>query len=630
MERKAGRRCVITAAVPVLLLLLPGVSAQALAQQGVTTATLSGRVEDPRGAAIPAAEITVTNTSTNQTWGARSDARGFYRFLYLPVGAYRLKASQTGFNSFETLVTLLVGQAIDVPVHLDVRVESQTVNVIADTPVVEVVRTQVAEAVTGREIDALPLNGRNYLDLALLSPAVSRTNTGNNERFAETSAVPGTGISIAGQRNLNSGFVLDGLSANDDAADLAGSYFSEEVIREFQVVTSGGIAEFGRASGGIVNVVTRSGANDWRGRLYGFLRNRRLDARNPLASKKDPLTQTQYGLTLGGPLKHDRSFFFSNFEQMRQNRAGFITIFPADVAPVNGVLDSVQYRGPRIQTGEFPTGFDATNYLARVDHRLGAGNLLYFRYSIYDLNSVNARNTGGLNAASRGTGLENRDQTWAVNDIATLSPNTFIEARFQYARSRLAAPVNDAIGPAINISGVASFGTATFSPTARDIDLYQFVNNVSMQRGRHFVKAGLDFLYNRVNILFPGALQGVYAFSSLANFQQGRYINFQQAFGQPGQFQSNPNLGLFIQDEWRPRRDLTVNAGLRYELQWLPDPIQTDAGSVAPRIGIAYAPGDRKTVIRAGFGLFYDRIPLRATSNASALVKPCMPAFAAE
>ena len=143
------------------------------------------------------------------------------------------------------------------------------------------------------------MNGRNYLDLALLVPGVSKTNTGNNERFAETSAVPGTGISVAGQRNLGNGFVVDGLSANDDAADLAGTFFSQEVIRELQVVQSGGIAEFGRAYSGVVNVVTQSGTNDWHGTLYGFLRNHRLDATNVFAPVdsasgkriKSPLTQ---------------------------------------------------------------------------------------------------------------------------------------------------------------------------------------------------------------------------------------------------------------------------------------------------------------------------------------------------
>ena len=148
----------------------------------------------------------------------------------------------------------------------------------------------------------LPLNGRNYLDLALLVPGVSPTNTGSNQRFAETSAVPGQGLSVAGQRNLANSFVVDGLSANDDAADLTGTYFSQEAIREFQVITSGSIAEFGRTSSGVINIITQSGTNEWHGGVYGFIRNQRFDARNPLAPRKDALTQAQYGGTVSGPL----------------------------------------------------------------------------------------------------------------------------------------------------------------------------------------------------------------------------------------------------------------------------------------------------------------------------------------
>jgi hypothetical protein len=592
-------------------------AAEARGQQAVSFATVSGQVEDASGAGVVKADVIITNLDRNRAWNTTSDDAGRFRFSYLPVGSYQLKVERDGFAPHVKSLALSVGEALDVRVELEVRALAEQVNVTGgDLPVVETVRTQVAENISPREIDSLPLNGRNYLDLALLAPSVSRTNTGSNERFAETSAVPGTGISIAGQRNLNNGFIVDGLSANDDAADLAGAFFSQEVIREFQVITSGGIAEFGRASSGVINVVTESGSNDWRGRAYGFFRNQRLDARNAFATRRDPLTQAQYGASLGGPLIRNRTFFFSNFEQTRQRRAGFVTISPANVSAINSALDSFDYRGPRVETGEFSTRFDSTNYFARIDASPGQSHLVSARYSLYDISSLNARNVGGLNAASRATGLEDRDQSFAVSDVATLSPGAVSEARFQFTHSRLGAPVNDEVGPAVNISGVASFGTATFSPTARAIDSLEAVENLSARRGDHALKWGADFLYNRVNIVFPGALQGVYTFSSLADFQAGRYVTFQQAFGEPSQYQSNPNLGLFIQDEWRPRRDLTVNAGVRYDLQWLADPIMTDANNLAPRIGLAYAPGDHKTVVRASFGLYYDRIPLRAVSNA--------------
>jgi carboxypeptidase family protein/TonB-dependent receptor-like protein len=588
----------------------------ALGQQTVTSATISGQVEDTSGANVSGASLTATNLSTNQKQSTTTDSEGRYKFPYLSVGDYSLAVEAQGFSPLTRQVTVMIGQALNLPLRLEVAGVSEQVNVTSDVPLIETVRTQVTETISPRDIESLPLNGRNYLDLALLVPGVSPTNTGSNQRFAETSAVPGQGISIAGQRNLYNSFIVDGISANDDAADLSGTYYGEEVISQFQVITSGGIAEFGRASGGVVNIVTKEGTNDWRGDIYGFARNQRFDARNPLAPQKDLLTQAQYGGTIGGPIKRNRTFFFTNFEQTRRNYSAVITIAPAAVSTINNRLAAVSHSGSRVETGVVPANFDTTNFFARVDHRLNSRNQLNARYSVYHITATNSRTVGGLNAVSRGSGLDNTDQTLAVSNITTISNRTLNEARFQYTDSRLDAPINDTVGPAVSIGGVANFGTATSSPLGRDIDLFEAVENVSTQRGSHSPKAGVDFLYNRVNIFFPGAVQGVYNFTSLNNFLSGSYSTFQQAFGAPSQFQSNPNLGLFVQDEWRVSPHFTINAGLRYDVQFLPDPVRTDANNFAPRLGIAYSPGDHKTVIRASFGIYYDRVPLRATSNA--------------
>lgn len=589
---------------------------QANAQQTTSSASLSGRVEDANGAAISGVSVTATKLDTNQQRAATSDSEGRYRIAYLPVGTYLITAQSQGFNKLERQIVLTVGQSVDLQLKLTVSGIVESVNVTGDAAVVEAVRTQVAETVLAREIESLPLNGRNYLDLAALVPGVSRNNPVANQRFPETSAVPGTGLSITGQRFINNGVVVDGLSANDDAADLPGTFFSQEVIREFEVITSGGIAEFGRASGGFISIVTQSGGNTFHGRLYGYLRNQRFDARNPLAVSKDPLTQGQYGVSFSGPLKRNRSFFFSNFEQTRLHNSTVVTIAPGSVAVINSRLVASGYRGPAISTGVTATGFDTTNLLFRFDHEINNKNQFSARYGLYQIDSINSRNVGGLNAVSRGTALNDRDQTIVASNVTTLSSRTINEARFQYTRSRLSAPINDSVGPAVNISGVANFGAATVSPTERSLETVEAVETVTTQLGSHSFKAGFDYLLNRVNITFPGAIQGVYSFSSLANFLAGRYSTFQQAFGTSSQFQSNPNLGLFVQDEWRPTSHLTINAGLRYDAQFLPDPIKTDTNNFAPRIGVVYAPGDRKTAIRAGFGIYFDRIPLRATSNA--------------
>lgn len=582
--------------------------------QAAGSATVTGVVRDSTEAVVVGASVQVRNHATNQTFSTATDREGRYRLPFVPVGDYHLTVEAPGFATTNVNLTLGVGQAIDVPVTLVPGI-TESIEVATPAPLVEAGRTQVSSRVTPAEVDSLPLNGRNYLDLALLAPNVSRTILRTNDRFAETSAVPGSGVSVAGQRNLNNDFVVDGLSANDDAADLAGVSLSEEVVREFEVITAGGGAEFGRASSGTISVVTQSGTNRTKGRVYEFFRNDAFDTANPLAPRKDPLNQNQYGFTLGGPIVKDRSFWFGNVERTDQARTGIVTIAPSAVAAINAALDTSGYGGPRIATGNFATGYTTNNAFARVDHQAGSGRL-EVRYGLYDVTSPNARNAGGLSDVSRAAALDDTDQTVAANFLSAAGTGTINEARAQYTRSRLVAPVNDIVGPAVAISGVANFGTATSSPTERDVDVLQAIDHVTLQRGEHLFKSGVDFIYNRLTLAFPGALQGSYIFNSLQNFQSGAYSQFQQAFGQPSQFQSNPNLGLFAQDEWRPRTDVTLNLGLRYDLQWLPDPIRLDANNVSPRIGAAYSPGGGNTVVRASGGIYFDRMPLRATSNA--------------
>jgi len=585
------------------------------AQQNISAATVYGVVEDSNKSAVGGAMISAKNLETNQTKTVVSDDQGRFRFAYLPVGNYEIKAAQNGFETFSQNLTTTIGQVLEIKLVLKVKTVAAEVEVSDDAPVVETSRTQITETILPSDVENLPLNGRNYVDLALLIPAVSRTNTGNVQRFAETSAVPGTGISVAGQRNLANSFIVDGSSANDDAVELAGTYYSQEVIREFQVVTNGAVAEFGRASGGFINIITQSGTNKASGKVYGFLRSSRLDARNPLAPTKDPLTQTQYGGSFGAPIVKNRTFFFGNFEQTRRNDSNVITIAPANVAAINARLAAVGYRGRSIETGLVSGGYDTTNVFARFDHQINAKNSFAATYNFYDINAINARTVGGLNAVSRGTNLDNKDHTLNLQNITILGSRSLNELRFQYRNSRLSAPAIDQIGPAVNISGVASFGTATSSPTKRDIDLYQLNDSFSTSVINHSLKFGAEFLYNDLNIEFPGAVQGVYTFTNLANFLSGNYSQFQQAFGAPSQAQKNPNFGIFAQDEWKILKNLTLNFGLRYDLQFLPDPIETDRDNIAPRFGFAFSLNE-KTVVRGGFGLFYDRIPTRATSNA--------------
>lgn len=593
------------------------------AQETLTTATVTGRIVDISGAVVQHAQVRATQLATNQSHVVYTDDRGLFRFPYLTVGQYTILASASGFQDVKQQLQLTVGSAFNLSMTLAITQASVSVQVHEEAPIVEQNRSQIAQTVSEKEATDLPYNGRNYLDLALLVPGVSPTNTASVQTFAETSSVIGQGYSINSQRNFSNGFIVDGLSANDDAAGLAGNVYGMDVVREFQVVTSGGQAEFGRALGGYFNVVTKSGSNAIHGDLYGFLRNQRLNAKNALSSNKLPLTQSQYGGSLSGPLQHDKTFFYTNFEQRRLNTDGTITITPINAAAINTKLQAVGYKAPLLSVGAgpttlYPTTVHTTNGFARGDHQFSSRDQMNLRYSLYRLDALNARGVGSLAAVSYGTAVQDVNHTVAVSNIATLTPHAFNETRGQFTYDSLNAPPNDEVGPAVTISGVASFGRFSSSPTARLNYLYEVVNNLVLQHGAHTFKTGIDFLYNRDTITFPQALRGAYTFSSLATFLSGVYNTqgYTQSFGTPDVTQNNPNIGMYAQDEWRVSRSLSLNMGLRYDLQFLRT-IHTDVNNVSPRIGFSWSPyGNGRTVVRGSYGLFYDRIPLRALANA--------------
>jgi hypothetical protein len=602
----------------VIISLVAAATHIAYAQESIHYASVSGRVTDSSGGVVAGAQVSARQVETNQSSSLSTDQEGRFRFAYLRIGEYEIAVRRTGFGDALRTLRLTAGAAFELPIALAVASSDTAVTVTSEAGAIEAARSQIAGTVSESEVRNLPLNGRSFLDIALLIPGVSPTNTASNQLFPETSAVPGQEISIGSQRNFSNNFIVDGLSANDDAAGLAGVFYGLDSVSQVQVVTSGGQAELGRALGGYVSLVTRSGTNAVHGDFYEYFRNQRLNAANALSHAALPLTQSQYGASIGGPVVRDRTFYFVNFEQRLLNQSGLITISPANVAAINARLDAVSYQGPRISTGLYSNPVHNTNVLAKLDHQIGARDQVSLRYSLYDVNSPNSRGAGALNAASASAGLDNRDQTIAIGNVATFNSRTVNETRGQVVFSDLQAPPSDPLGPAVSISGVASFGTLSGSPTRRQNRLYEAADNLSHQVGAHAFRAGVDFLYNDSTITYPRSLRGSYAFSSLANFLQGVYNNggFTQTFGQPLVALSNPNVGFYAQDEWKAARGLTFNIGVRYDLQFL-DSVATDTNNLSPRVGFAWSPGEsRKTVVRGGFGLFYDRVPLRAVANA--------------
>lgn len=588
------------------------------AQQSIAVASISGRVADASGALVAGAEVRARQVQTNVVAETVTDDQGRFRFPYLRVGAYELLVHRAGFQDASQTITVSAGSAFEVPITLQVAGVASAVSVVADTTVLEAARSQIAHTVAAGEVDALPMNGRNFLELALLVPGVSPTNVASTQLFPETSAVPGVTLSVASQRNLSNNFVVDGLSANDDAAALSGITYGVDAIEQVQVVTSGAQAELGRALGGYVTIVTKSGTNALHGALYGYFRDDALNATNALSGTTLPMDQAQYGGSAGGPLAADRTFYFGNLEQRRLDQTGLATISASNVAAVNARLAAVGYRGPTVVTGVYANPVDTTNAFGKIDHQASGRTQLSVRYSLYDVSAENSRGAGGLSAPSASSGLDNRDQAIALGSTLILSPRTVLETRAQFAHGNLQAPATDQIGPSVSIAGVATFGMSSTSPTGRVNRLFQVVNNLSHQSGAHALRAGFDVLYNRTRITFPRAVGGTYAFSSLANFLTGVYNNggFTQTFGATDVALSNPNIGLYVQDEWKLHPEVTLNAGIRYDAQFL-ETIDTDADNISPRVGVAWTPTDaRRTVVRASAGLFYDRVPLRALANA--------------
>ena len=365
-------------------------------------------------------------------------------------------------------------------------------------------------------------------------------------------------------------------------------------------------------------MVTKSGTNTPHGDLYSYFRDRRFNAANALSGSKLPMNQKQYGGSLGGPVARDKTFYFANFEQRRLDQTGFTSILTDNAPIINARLAASGYPGSPVATGVYPNPVHTDNLLGKVDHAVSGTDQLVLRYSLYKATSSNSRGAGGLNAPSASAALDNLDQSVAVSNTMMLSSRTVNETRAQFTSGDLNAPATDPTGPAVSITGVASFGTLSGSPTRRVNTMYEVVDNLSHQAGAHALRTGVDFLYNDDTSTFPRSIRGAYTFSSLTNFLAGVYTatGFTQTFGATVVSQTNPNIGVYAQDEWKVGSNLTVNAGVRYDLQFL-QTINTDKNNVSPRVGFAWSPSaSRATVVRGSTGLFYDRVPLRALANA--------------
>ena len=728
--------------VAVLLTLF---AASAVAQ--VSTADLHVSVKDSNGAVVKDATVTVRNTAQGLERSQTTNVDGEYPFRSLPPGRYEVTITAPGFaKAIAKDVVITVGQVAELPVKMDLATVTQEVTVSTEAELVETQRSSSSTTIEQTRIDNLPINGRNYINFALTNSQFAR------DTAPSIGAAPTSGLNAGGQRARGNQVNVDGMDAVDNSTNGIRSTVSQEAVQEFQMLTNGYNAEYGRASGAVVNIVTKGGTNDLHGSAYGYLRNRYIQATNPFSTTYQPAyTRTQAGFTLGGPIKKDRTFFFLSYETTRRNESGYSSIGQdqfgltgqADLAPfvsaagfplppgthintpvtpgqqafmaqfplpvlqamlgsgnpalmaqaqgvisysllagasgsvaVNGVNPLTQllgiggrYFAPSVATttfpffqidplpasyvnlssliGNFPVGEVTDIYSLRLDHRLSNNQSLSLRGGVspskvsgIQVNAQGPQNFG-QNALSRTSRQDYHDWSIGAQHTWTIGTNKINEFRFQYSRRGLLysyADTPDGSKVAVNIPGVAFFGREPFSFVRRTEQRYQFTDHFSLTAGKHSMKWGLDINYLPLVADFTVNFGGIYNFgdlniapgtpplSAIQAYGAGLPQNFIQGVGNPHDEFKNTAFAGFWQDSWRLARNLTLNYGVRYDVELSPtfaastplaasaqdalgitQGIPRDYNNIAPRVGLAWDPhDDGKTVIRASFGMFYD------------------------
>ena len=636
-------------------------STVAAAQTRATTADLGGTIVDQSSAVLPGATVTAQNVDTNQSRSAITDERGHFLIPALPPGTYTVRAELQGFSP-RTLedVVLTLGSLIDVRLSLNVAGGQEIVLVAGDAPVIDSQRSVVSSVISQEQIQHLPINGRNFIGFSLLAPGVA------TDRTPQQGASGTSGLSFAGQRARSNNITVDGLDNNDSALGSVRATFSQEAVREFQVLTNSFTAEFGKASGGVVNIVTKSGTNSMAGNLFFFLRDHALNSKDhferfspsgqAIDRTKAPYSQKQYGATLGGPLQRDRTFYFLSYERLDIGAHNFVTIDDTNNVTFLGqnfgtpaaILRSA---GFAIETGHVPYDIRSNQFLGKLDHQLNANNSLSARINwANDLNE-NIEPFGGNVARSRGAVLESDDLMFALSHLWVRSARMVNETRFQVAnrdqtvnsldpKCGVVCTAENQGGPTLEVLGVASVGRQRFTPQPRRNLRYQVLDTVSFFTGPHQFKAGFDLNYiDATEQSLPLHFGGRYIFGSIPAAVSpafgvpaveipaivavqlglpGRYV---QGYGESAAPYTYSDFSLFVQDDWRITPRLTAKVGLRYQVQsWptisynvtgYPNEYQFpgDGNNVAPRLALVWDPSrDRKATIHGAYGLYYDNL----------------------
>ena len=637
--------------------------------QTAATGTVEGVVTDTTGAVLPGVAVVVRNVETNISREVVTDESGRYRASALQPGTYEVAATLAGFTAQPIgNVAVLVGQTQPVDIRMQPAGVAEAVTVTGETPVVDTRRTDVSNVVGEQAIENLPINGRRWENFVLLSPGV--TNDGN---FGL--------VSYRGISGLYNNNTVDGADNNQAFFSEARgrtrtSYsISQAAIKEFQVGISNFSAELGRAAGGTVNAVTRSGTNTVRGEAFYFLRHDKFMRKDPFTPFKPDEKRQQFGASAGGPLRRDRAFYFVNVDQQLRNFPYFVRPSQASFLPSDGSVPATcTARGCAATVAFynslstfFPREGNNRILLGKVDYSLNAANNLTVQYNLHRWDSPSGVQTQPVvSVAESANGKDIVKTDFALFTLNTvLSSKWLNEARVQIGRD-FEAQTPNAPGPSTTVSGGISIGMPNFLPRPKYPNewRYQVIDNVSWYAGPHSFKAGVDLNYVREDLvnLFQGG--GVYGYPSLNNIALDcpigatgctptltgaandlrHYSTYSQAFDLRGSgfqgdvFFTTTDYNAFIQDNWRVNNQVTLNLGLRYEYQQLPQPGDTsvrgvksggnpaypatvrfnqDKNNWGPRAGFTFDVGGRHTtIVRGGYGLYHGRTSNSAVSSA--------------
>ena len=669
-----------------LLLGLVFLSPMTLAQ--VNTGTISGVVRDATGAVVPGAAVAVNNRDTGISRSVVTDAQGRYHAPNLSLGNYEVQAQMAGFQTeVRSGILLNVGREAAVDFTLRVGDITQSVEVTGEAPLVDTTSAAVSGLVDTKTIRDLPLNARSFDQLVLLETGATLARRGGSLGQERTQTGSGVTISMGGARPSQNTFLLDGTDVNDNANNMpgsaAGTFLGVDTVREFRVLTSSYSAQYGRSAGGTITAVTRSGTNELHGSAFEFHRNDDFDARNFFdGDRVPPFVRNQFGFTLGGPIKQNKSFFFGSYEGLRE-RLGvtdFINVpnasarqgilpgrAPIEVGPAAKAMLEI-YPLPNGRdfgdgTGEFSKDLSratSQNYFtARVDHTFSAAHSVFGRYTFAD--SERARPQIILNNINLN---DSRSQYLTLEADSVVSPTVLNALRFGFNRSvfsdALVYPegvpavlnfvpgVSFEIGGLVNVTGIEGLGNQR-APGRIAYTLFEGSDDLTLVRGSHSFKTGLIVKRIRLNRNAVSGNGGIYRFTGgLTSLLQGRPNQF--LVGAVGGTDLNRGwrtglFGFYLQDDIRLKPNLTLNLGVREEFMTSPNEVngksarwldvmqqdgivgnpffETFKFNLAPRVGFAWdTRSNGRLVARGGFGLFYDQPMPTYWMAAGGLVPP--------